>query len=138
MMKTEQVEALLPGVGRVLIVEDVPELLQLWDKMVRRMGYEALTASNGMAALRTLREKSIDLVLTDWAMPGMNGGELITMMKRDERLREIPTIVLTGHDTEEERCQARRAGCDHFLVKPVRRDDLQRTINELLHAHAYA
>lgn len=124
--------------GRILIVEDMPELLLLLKKLVVRMGYEAETASDGFAALRTLREKKIDLVLTDWAMPGMNGGELITAMKRDDKLRDIPTIVLTGHDTDEERREAARAGSDHFLVKPVKRDDLQRTINELLAAPTVA
>lgn len=120
--------------GRILIVEDMPELLLLLKKLVMRMGYEAETASDGFAALRILREKEINLVLTDWAMPGMNGGELITAMKRDLGLRDIPTIILTGHDTDEERREAARAGADHFLVKPVKRDDLQRTINKLLAA----
>jgi signal transduction histidine kinase/ActR/RegA family two-component response regulator len=124
--------------GRILIVDDVPELLLLLRKLVVRMGYEAETASDGFAALRILRQKSVDLVLTDWAMPGMNGGELITAMKRDEQLSHIPTIVLTGHDTDEERREAARAGCDYFLVKPVKRDDLQRTINELLTATTVA
>jgi signal transduction histidine kinase/CheY-like chemotaxis protein len=119
--------------GRILIVDDAPELLLLLRKLVVRMGYEAETASDGYAALRLLREKSIDLVLTDWAMPGMNGGELIATMKREMRLlRNIPTIVLTGHDTDEERREAKHAGCDHFLVKPVKRDDLQRTIDEAM------
>jgi len=117
---------------RILIVDDAPELLLLLRKLVARMGYEAETASDGYAALRLLREKSIDLVLTDWAMPGMNGGELITMMRGEMRLSNIPAIVLTGHDTDEERREALRAGAQHFMVKPVKRDDLQRTINELL------
>lgn len=119
---------------RILIVDDAPELLLLLRKLIVRMGYEAETASDGYAALRILREKSIDLVLTDWAMPGMNGGELITMMKREMRLSNIPAIVLTGHDTDEERREAKHAGCDHFLVKPVKRDDLQYTISKLLTA----
>lgn len=118
--------------ARILIVDDVPELLLLLRKLVVRMGYEAETAGDGFAALRILREKRVDLLLTDWAMPGMNGGELITAMKRDEELRGIPTIVLTGHDTDEERREAKRAGSDHFLVKPVKRDDLQRTIEEAM------
>lgn len=124
--------ASLYGQGRILIVEDMPELLLLLKKLVARMGYEAETASDGFAALRILREKTVDLVLTDWAMPGMNGGELITAMKRDEKLRDIPTIILTGHDTDEERREAARAGADHFLVKPVKRDDLQRTIDKVM------
>lgn len=118
--------------GRILIVDDVPELLMLLRKLIMRMGYEAETAADAFAALRILREKSIDLVLTDWAMPGMNGGELIATMKREEELRDIPAIVLTGHDTDVERREASLAGADQFLVKPVKRDDLQRAINELL------
>ena len=123
---------------RILIVDDVPELLMLLRKLVARMGYEAETASDGRAALEIMRRKRIDLVITDWAMPCMNGGELIRAMKLEEAFREIPAIVLTGHDTDEERGEARRAGCDRFLVKPVKRDDLQSTISELLEAKAAA
>jgi CheY-like chemotaxis protein len=65
-------------------------------------------------------------------MPEMSGGELIAAMKEEERLRNIPIIVLTGHDTDNERQAAKTAGCDRFLVKPVMRDELQRIINELM------
>jgi CheY-like chemotaxis protein len=117
---------------RILIVEDAPELLLLLRKLVQRMGYAVETASGARVALDVLALKEVDLVLTDWAMPEMNGGELISALKRDERLSRIPTIVLTGHDTDTERKDALTAGCDRFLVKPVKRDELQRVINELL------
>jgi CheY-like chemotaxis protein len=65
-------------------------------------------------------------------MPGMSGGELIAALKEEESWRSIPTIVLTGHDTETERRAANDVGCDRFLVKPVMRDKLQSVINELL------
>jgi CheY-like chemotaxis protein len=65
-------------------------------------------------------------------MPGMNGGELIEELKKSERTRSVPTIVLTGHDTDNERMAAEAAGCDRFLVKPVMRDELQTVISELL------
>jgi CheY-like chemotaxis protein len=117
---------------RILIVEDAPELLLLLRKLVERMGYAVEIASGAGEALDVLASKKVDLVLTDWAMPLMNGGELISAIKRDERLSHIPTIVLTGHDTETERNDARAVGCDRFLVKPVKRDELQRVINELL------
>ena len=71
---------------RILIVDDVPELLMLLRKLATRMGYQAETALDGLAALKILHEKEIDLVLTDWAMPVMNGGDLIREMKRDARL----------------------------------------------------
>lgn len=117
---------------RILIVDDVPELLLLLRKLVARMGYQVEIASSARTALEILREKKVDLLLTDWAMPEMNGGELIATLKQDEALREIPTIILTGHDTERERDEAQAVGCDRFLVKPVKRDELQRVILELL------
>ncbi|HEV7373993.1 MAG TPA: response regulator [Pyrinomonadaceae bacterium] len=119
---------------RVLIVDDAPELLLLLRKLVARMGYQVEIASGAVEALEILRAKTVDLLLTDWSMPGMNGGELIAALKEEERLRLIPTIVLTGHDTDNERLEAERVGCDRFLVKPIMRDNLQRIINELLPA----
>jgi signal transduction histidine kinase/ActR/RegA family two-component response regulator len=117
---------------RILIVDDVPEILLLLRKLVERMGYQVEIAAGAQEALGLLRAQPFDLLLTDWAMPGMNGGELIGALKHDERLSHIPTIVLTGHDTEVERCAARDAGCDRFLVKPIKRDQLQSVISELL------
>jgi signal transduction histidine kinase/CheY-like chemotaxis protein len=117
---------------RILIVDDAPELLMLLRKLVERMGYHVEIAATAMEALEILKTKRIDLLLTDWSMPEMSGGELIATMKEDERLCDIPTIVLTGHDTENERDAAETAGCDRFLVKPVMRDELQRIINKLL------
>ncbi|HEX8846744.1 MAG TPA: response regulator [Pyrinomonadaceae bacterium] len=126
----------MSALRRVLIVDDAPELLLLLRKLVARMGYQVEIAAGAREALEILRAKQIDLLLTDWSMPGMSGGELIAAMKDDERLREIPTIVLTGHDTESERQAAETVGCDRFLVKPIMRDDLQRIINEMLPALA--
>lgn len=117
---------------RILIVDDAPELLLLLRKLVARMGYQVEIASGSSEAFKILKNKPVDLLITDWSMPEMNGGELIASLKEDERLREIPTIVLTGHDTENERAAAEAVGCNRFLVKPVMRDELQRIISELL------
>jgi signal transduction histidine kinase len=121
---------------RILIVDDVPELLLLLRKLVARMGYQVEIASGAATALKILRETKIDLLLTDWSMPEMNGGELIAELKQDDALSHIPTIILTGHDSERERDAAKAVGCDRFLVKPVKRDELQRVIIELLPAEA--
>jgi signal transduction histidine kinase/CheY-like chemotaxis protein len=124
----------LAEMQRILIVDDAPELLLLLRKLVARMGYQVEVASGPTEALKILKSKPVDLLLTDWSMPEMNGGELIAALKEDERLRDIPTIVLTGHDTENERDAALAAGCNRFLVKPIMRDELQRIINEMLPA----
>ncbi len=119
---------------RILIVDDAPELLLLLKKLVARMGYKVETASNAFEALEILKARPIDLLLTDWSMPEMNGGELIAAIKEMEHLRDIPVIVLTGHDTDNERHAAEAAGCDRFLVKPIMRDELQRIISKMLPA----
>ncbi len=121
---------------RVLIVDDAPELLLLLRKLVERMGYQVEMASGAQDALKILEARPVDLLLTDWSMPGMSGGELIAAMKEDDRTREIPVIVLTGHDTDAERQAAEAVGCDRFLVKPIMRDELQRVISQLLPAAA--
>lgn len=129
---TEQVET-TQRTARILIVEDTPDLLALLGKLIERMGHETLTAENPARALELLKQtERIDLLLTDWAMPEVSGGELIATIKRDPRWHALPTIVLTGHDNAEQ--DARRAGCDRFLVKPILRDELQEAISELLAA----
>ena len=116
---------------RVLIVEDTADLRVLLGKLVERMGYEALTVESAGEA-RTVLERGphVDLLLTDWAMPEMSGAELLAALRRDPRWRDLPTIVLTGHDTAAD--EAAAVGCDRFLVKPVLRDKLQEAIAELL------
>ncbi|HEY0078781.1 MAG TPA: hybrid sensor histidine kinase/response regulator [Pyrinomonadaceae bacterium] len=116
----------------ILVVDDAPELLLLLGKLIERMSYRVTTAPNVARALEVLRENKVDLLITDWAMPEASGGDLICALRSDERLAHIPVIVLTGHDTDVERCEAERAGCDRFLVKPVMRDELQSAISELL------
>ncbi len=121
----------VPAARRVLIVEDTPDLLALLGKLVERMGYKVLTADCAAHARELLeREPQLDLLLSDWSMPEVSGGALIAALKSDPRWRDLPTIVLTGHDTFED--EAIAAGCDRFLVKPVLRDELQQAISDLL------
>ena len=120
----------------ILVVDDAPELLLLLGKLIERMSYRVTTAPSAARALEVLRENRVDLLITDWAMPEASGGELIAALKSDARLSHIPAIVLTGHDTDTERRDAERAGCDRFLVKPGMRDELQSAISELLPRHA--
>ncbi len=117
-------------VPRVLVVDDVPDIRIMLGMLVERMGYEVEVAPCGLDALEVLMRQDIQLVITDWAMPEMSGGDLLVTMKQESRWRHIPTIVLTGHDMERE--EAMLAGCDRFLIKPVKREQLQRAIDELI------
>ena len=123
-----------PSKPCLLVVDDVPDIMLLLGKLVERMGYQVEMASCASEALEVLSRREIDLLITDWAMPGMSGGELIHALKQEPKWRDIPSIVLTGHDTDAERDEALAAGCDSFLVKPVKRDELQKVIDRLVAA----
>jgi DNA-binding response OmpR family regulator len=91
------------GGGRptVLIVDDDPDILDLYSRAIRQAGAEALRAGNGLQALAILRETPPDLVLLDLSMPGMDGFEVLESMQADRATAEVPVIVVTGREIGE-------------------------------------
>src|SRR6185436_16304478 len=85
----------MPG-GSILIVEDEYGLAELLRDMLTELGYEVSLAINGRLALEVLRERDVQLVLTDAMMPVMDGPELARAMRADERHRRIPIIMMTS------------------------------------------
>ncbi len=80
----------------ILIVEDEYGLAELLRDLLAELGYEVSLAINGQLALEVLRERRIDLVLTDAMMPVMDGAELARAMRADERHRRIPIVMMTS------------------------------------------
>lgn len=77
----------------ILLVDDDPTLLEIYTEALREQGCEVATARDGEMALALAQALPPDLILTDVAMPGMNGLELCRQLRADERLRDIPRIV---------------------------------------------
>jgi CheY-like chemotaxis protein len=98
----EQLESALRGLGRrlgsVLVVEDDPEMGRLLARMVRSGARRrrVRSASDGAEALRLVREAPPDVVLLDLLMPGTDGYEFLSALRRDERLRDLPVVVVTA------------------------------------------
>lgn len=115
----------------VLIVEDEygnAEVLQL---LLEAEGYRVALASNGKQAMDILRTgEQPDLILSDFMMPVMNGGEFGAVLKQDAALRKVPFVFMSG--TSEEVVQRVFAAYDAFLVKPVELDSLLVVIERLL------
>ena len=107
---------------RVLVVDDAPTIREMVATALAREGYTPLTAGDGPHALRALYEERPGLVLTDLALPGMSGMELIGRVRE---LTDIPLIVLSGNAEEETKVQALTLGADDYVVKPT-------TIGELI------
>jgi two-component system chemotaxis sensor kinase CheA len=106
-----------PRVYRVLVVDDSLVAGELQKNILLTAGYEAEIAGDGVEALEYLRHKHWDLVIADVDMPRMSGFELTRHLRRDERLREIPVIIVTSRDTVDDRRRGFEVGADAYVLK---------------------
>jgi len=86
----------MSAAGHVLVAEDNPALQGVIALALRNAGLEVTTANTGLNAWEFLEENEVDLVLTDFNMPGMTGGSLCERMRNDPRHRETPVVLLTA------------------------------------------
>jgi len=116
---------------KILIVDDAPMFRELESLFLARSG-RVLTAASGGEALEIARRELPDVVVTDYAMPGMSGVVLCREIKADPTLRRTPVIVVAGRDAAEEHERAVRAGADDVIEKPVSRLMLIQAVNRFL------
>ena len=116
---------------RLLIVEDNVELLMLMRQLLRT-SYRVYVAKNGREAIDIIRQKDLDLIISDVMMPEMNGYELTSAVKGDPDYNHLPIILLTAKTQEEDEEEALRVGADEFLTKPFRLVDLKLRIDNII------
>ena len=116
----------------VLVVDDHEAMRALLARVLAKKGVERVrTAETGARALDLLRERAANLVLADNQMPGMNGLEFIAAIRGDPAFGAPKIIIVSGNDNGAFAAQAKAAGADTVLVKPVLLADLLTAINEL-------
>ncbi len=117
----------------VLVVEDQWNLRKLAVLALQTSGYKALEAENGTQALACLETHRVDLILTDWRMPEMNGEELLREIQHHQNHTELPVVVMScqkpPHKSE---LELESLGILSWLQKPCRISTLQRTIADIL------
>ena len=119
--------------GPLLVVEDVPNVLELIEVTLRFKGYPVVTARNGQEALEQLAKIHPALMITDILMPKMDGFALAYAVRRDPRYRQIPIIFLSAtYVTPEDKKFALSLGAVRFLEKPIDTEDFLLTIAEIL------
>lgn len=111
---------------RILIVEDEPEIRELIFLQLEAPGRDFLFAGNGEEAIEVLSKNKIDFMITDLAMPKMNGFELLRKIKKFGW--SFPTLVLTGHADSLVANQLRPYGVDYFLNKPWSKSELEAVV----------
>ena len=102
---------------RVLVVDDSLTTRSLERSILESRGYEVVVAADGVDALERLRSQPIDLVVSDLEMPRMDGYELTAEIRRDERLRRLPVVLVTSLDSREHRERGVAVGADAYIVK---------------------
>jgi two-component system, OmpR family, KDP operon response regulator KdpE len=103
------------GEGRVLVVDDDPQILRAVRTSLQGHSYEVLTAGNGETALDLLPDSDVDLIVLDLGLPGIGGQEVI---KRVRAWSEVPIIVLSVRDGQHDKVEAFDAGADDYVTKP--------------------
>lgn len=123
-MAAEMATGSIPGASPgpesplVLVVEDDRETRLFYTTVLVTHGFRTAEAHNGFQAFEKATEHRPDLILTDIAVPGLDGIELCRRLRADARTREIPVIGITGYPDRQYEDRAREAGADHMLIKP--------------------
>lgn len=112
----------------ILVVDDLPENIQVVKALLLPQGYEVCTAQCGEEALDFVSKTPPDLILLDLVMPGMDGFEVCRRLKHDPNSWHIPVVIITGLTDREANVRAVQAGADDFLIKPFDRILLQARI----------
>ncbi|WP_454839236.1 response regulator [Pseudomonas hormoni] len=108
---------------RVLVVDDSLTVRELQRKLLVNRGYDVAVAVDGMDGWNALRSEDFDLLITDIDMPRMDGIELVSLLRRDNRLQSLPVMVVSYKDREEDRRRGLDAGADYYLAKASFHDD---------------
>ena len=117
----------------VLPVDDYEFIRTILERMLQQLGYQNLRmAADGVDALHLLRTRPVDLVITDYHMPEMDGIGLFQSMQQDPVLAKIPVLLISGVPTEKFATQALAMGIQSTLNKPFRAEQLDQEIQSLL------
>ena len=116
----------------ILVVEDDRETREFYSDALARDGFTIDQAHNGHQALEKALQFSPNLILTDIAVPGIDGIELCRRLRSDARTRAIPVLAVTGHGDRQYPDRARVAGADRVLIKPCDAEMLVREARLLL------
>ena len=120
----------------ILVIDDNPVNLKLAAEVLLADGHAVLRAEDAEQALRLLERHMPDLVLTDIALPKMDGLELTRRLKADPRYRHLPVIALTASAMKGDEARVLEAGCDAYIAKPIDTRTLSAQILRLLSAAA--
>ena len=113
---------------KVLLVEDEPNVGRLLTTILKKWNIDSVWAQNGREAFQILQKSSIDLLISDLVMPEMNGIELVQQLRKMERFRNLPILMISGKADKGDIAEAAKLGINGFIRKPFKPDDLKKKL----------
>jgi len=117
---------------KVLLIEDEKILSEMYEARLKREGFEVLSTMNAESALELIKKKKPDLILLDLLLPGIQGQEVLKILKEGSETKDIPIIVFSNYDTPEVRKQSAKYKTKYILKANVTTKDLVEIIKEEL------
>ena len=119
-----------PVMATILHVDDEPSVGLLVDDTLKRAGHRSLSAGNVVEALQVLSRERVDLIISDYRMPGLTGLEFLSLLRREGY--DVPLIMLTGYASIEHAVAAIKAGAIDYITKPVKPQQLELAVEQAL------
>ncbi len=118
---------------KILVVDDFGTMRRIIKNILLEIGYHNIEeAEDGEIALQKLKAGGIEFVITDWNMPNMSGLELLTAVRLDEALKNIPVLMVTAEAAKENVINAVQAGVSNYIVKPFTATVLKERVDAIL------
>ncbi len=115
-----------------LIVDDSLSVRKFVSAVLERNEYTTVLASDGPEALEKIKTTEFDIIITDLEMPKMQGLDLIEEIRRDDKNKDIPIIILTGKSGREHEEKGKEAGANAYIIKPFKEGDLVKTLEKFI------
>lgn len=110
--------------AKILLVDDSPAILNIEKEFLKKFNLNIITASTGTEALRKITTEKPVLVFLDLMLPELNGDILCKYIKGKEELKDIAVIIVTAKDDPKQIQRCYQSGCDAYVVKPIKEDDI--------------
>ena len=117
----------------ILIVDDYKTMLRIIRNLLKQLGFNNVDeATDGAAALQKLRGKDYNLVISDWNMEAMTGYQLLKEIRSDDKMQELPFIMITAESKTENVIAAKKAGVNNYIVKPFNAATLKTKMSSVI------
>jgi twitching motility two-component system response regulator PilG len=117
-------------VFRVMVIDDSKTIRRTAETLLRKAGYEVVTAMDGFEALSKIADHKPDLIFLDIMMPRLDGYQTCALIKHHRVFRHTPVVMLSSKDGLFDRARGRVVGSDHYITKPFTREDLLAVIEQ--------